>query len=274
MWRSFTLSQHFFTLARWAFLLTLLTVAGAATAQPPAVAVTAFNSYVARAESRLAEQHRSPSGFIVLPQPASESDARLRKGEFIIERLTTAANADPPGAMLHDWRGTAFVPGATVNDFERLMTDYATYPQHFAPQVLQAKILAHQNDSYRVLMRVRQVHVITVIMDTTFDIVHGRLDARHGYSVSRSTQIQEVQSPGTSSERYLSPGEDHGFLWRLNTYWSYEERDGGLYMQIESVSLTRSIPSGLAWIIQPFVESIPRESLEFTLRAAANAVRK
>ncbi len=68
----------------------------------------------------------------------------------------------------------------------------------------------------------------------------------------------------------MSPSEEHGFLWRLNTYWSYEERDGGLYMQIESVSLTRSIPNGLAWIIRPFVESIPRESLEFTLRAACN----
>ena len=61
---------------------------------------------------------------------------------------------------------------------------------------------------------------------------------------------------------------------RLNTYWSYEERDGGLYMQIESVSLSRSIPNGLAWIIRPFVESIPRESLEFSLRAAANALRR
>jgi hypothetical protein len=63
-------------------------------------------------------------------------------------------------------------------------------------------------------------------------------------------------------------------MWRLNTYWSYEERDGGLYMQIESVSLTRSIPSGLGWALGPFVESVPRESLEFTLQAASRALRK
>ena len=94
-------------------------------------------------------------------------------------------------------------------------------------------------------MRVRQKHVITVVMDTAYDIVFGRLDAQHGYSISRSTQISEIDSPGTANERALRPGEEHGFLWRLNTYWSYEERDGGLYMQIESVSLTRSIPT--AW---------------------------
>jgi len=72
----------------------------------------------------------------------------------------------------------------------------------------------------------------------------------------------------------LSAAEEHGFLWRLNTYWSYEERDGGLYMQIESVSLTRSIPTGLGWAVGPFVESVPRDSLEFTLRAVCDALKK
>jgi hypothetical protein len=123
-------------------------------------------------------------------------------------------------------------------------------------------------------MRVRQRHVLTVVMDTAYDIVFGRLDARHGYSISRSTQISEIASPGTRTERALTASEEHGFLWRMNTYWSYEERDGGLYMQIESISLTRSIPTGLGWAVRPFVESVPRESLEFTLRAACNALRK
>ena len=72
----------------------------------------------------------------------------------------------------------------------------------------------------------------------------------------------------------MTPAQEHGFLWRLNTYWSYEERDGGLYLQIESVSLTRAIPPGLGWAIGPFVESVPRESLEFTLHAACDALRK
>jgi hypothetical protein len=62
-------------------------------------------------------------------------------------------------------------------------------------------------------------------------------------------------------------------LWRLNTYWSYEERDGGVYVQVESVSLTPSIPYGLGWAVGPYVESIPRESLEFTLRAVCNGLR-
>ena len=191
-----------------------------------------------------------------------------------MEKLTPSTGAELPGAMLHHWRGTAFAPGATAADFERLMKNFNAYPERFSPQVVRAKILTQQGDHFQASMRVRQRHVITVVMDTSYDINFGRLDAWHGYSISRSTRIAEIDSPGTGRERALKPGEEHGFLWRLNTYWSYEERDGGLYMQIESVSLTRSIPTGLGWAIGPFVESVPRESLEFTLRSTCDALRR
>jgi hypothetical protein len=139
---------------------------------------------------------------------------------------------------------------------------------------MQARVLAQQNDRLQASMRVRQHHVITVVMDTTYDITFARLDAQHGYSISRSTRISEIGSPGTGQEHVLDSGHEHGFLWRLNTYWSYEERNGGLYMQIESVSLTRSIPLGLGWAVGPFVESVPRESLEFTLSSTRRALQK
>ena len=104
------------------------------------------------------------------------------------------------------------------------------------------------------------------------------MEAGHGQLVQEPGEPlvgdREAVPGGTVAERALSPSEEHGFLWRLNTYWSYEERDGGLYMQIESVSLTRSIPTGFGWLVRPFVESVPRESLEFTLRSMCNALRK
>jgi hypothetical protein len=203
-----------------------------------------------------------------------QSDIRLRRGELIVEQLTPSGGAALPGALLHHWRGTTFAAGAKADDFERLMKDFNAYPKHFFPQVLQARAAARQGDRMQAVMRVRQRHVITVVMDTAYDISFGRLDAQHGYSVSRSTRISEIESPGTVSEHALNADDEHGFLWRQNTYWSYEERDGGLYMQVESLSLTRSIPTGLGWAVRPFVESVPRESLEFTLRAACNALRK
>lgn len=267
--------SRFFTVA-WGLPLLLLMVAapGRIEADPAPAAVTAFNSYIVTLEARLAQQHRSPNAFLATPASGPDADSRLRRGELIIENVTPSTASDLPGAMLYHWRGTAFAPGAKADDFERLIRDFNSYPQHFSPQVLQAKVLTHQGDRFQVTMRARQVHIITVVMDTTYDIAFAQLDAEHRYSIARSTKISEIDSPGTSNERAMGPGEEHGFLWRLNTYWSYEERDGGLYMQIESVSLTRSVPHGLAWAVGPFVESVPRESLEFTLRSTCNALRR
>jgi hypothetical protein len=79
---------------------------------------------------------------------------------------------------------------------------------------------------------------------------------------------------GTERERALTGGEEHGFLWRLNTYWRCEERDGGVYVRVETVSLSRAIPRGLGWAVGPFVESVPRESVEFTLRRTVSALER
>jgi len=258
-------------------LLSLLSAAAAPVrswSEPAPAAVAAYNSYIGVVESRLTQQHRSQSGFLAPLPSGQQAEARMRGGEFILERLTPANGPAIPGAMLHHWRGTCFAPGATAAEFERLMRNFSAYPQIYSPQVLQAKVLAQQGDHLQAKMRVRQRHVLTVVMDTSYDVTFGRLDPHHGYSISRSTQVSEIDGAGTRSEHPLNTRDEHGFLWRLNTYWSYEERDGGLYMQIESVTLTRSIPNGLGWAVQPFIESVPRESLEFTLRATSNALRK
>jgi hypothetical protein len=263
----------FTTLFLMSGLLTLAASPRCALAEPSPAAVSAFDAYIHSVESKLAQQHRSRDSFLS-PPLTGQMEKRLQQGELIIEPVTPLTGSPLPGALLHDWRGTAFVAGAKAADFERLMKNINAYPQHFAPEVLQAKLLMQQGDHLQAIMRVRQKHVLTVVLDTTYDITFGRLDAQHGYSISRSTKVSEIDSPGTSSERALSADEEHGYLWRLYTYWTYEEGDGGLYLQIESVSLTRSVPTGLNWMVQPFIEKIPRESLEFTLRSTCNALRR
>jgi hypothetical protein len=273
----FMIQRRFPTFRRFSILcgmLMSLMVPRQIVGEPAPAAVSSFNSYVSAVEARLGQQRRSQSTFFPFGASAPQNEQRLRREELIIEDLTPPTRADLSGALLHHWRGTAFVPGAKAADFERLLSGFNAYPRHFYPQVLQARVLTRRDDHLQALIRVRQKHVITVVMDTTYNVTFGRLDARHGYSTSRSTRISEIDSPGTDRERALNSSEEHGFLWRLNTYWSYEEGNGGLYIQIESISLSRSIPAGLGWALRPYVESVPRESLEFTLRSARNAIQK
>jgi hypothetical protein len=226
-------------------------------AQPSVTAVAAFNTYARTVESRLAQQHSSANIFLALPSdPASR--AHLRSGQLIIEQITTPAI---PDALLHHWRATAFVPNASPADFEHLLQNFSAYPSIFAPQIVSSTVISHTPTGTLVRLRTRQHHVLTVVLDTTCDVTFAALDPAHGYSTSRCTRIDQI-----------SPSGDDGFLYRLNTYWTYEQRDGGLYLQIESLSLTRSIPHGLAWAVKPYLESIPRESLIFTLTSARNAL--
>lgn len=223
-------------------------------AEPSPAALNAFNTYAAQVEARLVRQHQSPGTFLV---PADRT--RLRSGELLIQHLTTPTT---PDVLLHHWRATAFVPEATPAEFERLLQNFSEYPHNFAPQIASATVLARTPTDTLLRLRTRQHHVITVVLDTTCDVTFATLDAAHGYSISRSTRVDQI-----------TPSGDQGLLYRLNTYWSYEQRDGGLYLQIESLSLTRSIPHGLAWAVQPYLESIPRESLVFTLSSARHALR-
>lgn len=250
-------------------ILVLALPSAALAAEPSPAATSGFEAYAARIQARLAEQHRSAGSFLGPALADPQSQLRLRRGEVVLEQLTPAAGADLPGALLHHWRGTAFLPGATAAEFEQVLRDFSAYPQRFSPQVVAARVLSRDGDRYQVCLRVRQHNVITVTMDTTYEVTFTQLDARYGSSFSRSMRIAELDAEG----RPLPPASEHGFLWRMDTWWSYAEQDGGLYLQLETLSLTRSIPTGLGWAVRPFIESIPRESLNFTLQSACSALR-
>jgi hypothetical protein len=242
---------------------------GSMAGQPSAAATATYNGYVGAVDARLTRQHATSDSFLAGVDGDPQQIARLHRGELIIDQLAPSGGDELPGALLHHWRATAFAPEAKAQDFEGLLRDFAAYPRLFAPQVLQARVLWQRGDDYETLLRFRQKHVLTVTLDAACSVTFGWLDPRHGFSASHSTSISEIGPDG----RPLSGAEEHGFLWRQDTWWSYEERDGGLYLQVESVSLSRGIPAGLGWAVGPFVSSIPRQSLAFTLRAACDALR-
>src|SRR6185437_5163915 len=272
LWSPQSRSTVLFMMRRFstpAIAITLVLVLAATShswAEAPASANAAFDTYIRTIETRIARQHASPGRFIVLPSPSS-----VGHGGPVIERI---AVAPVPGGLLHHWRASQFLPGARAAELDRLLRDYSAYPTLFAPQVERARAVPTTHGVDRVIMRVRQHHVITVVLDTDYEVSFGQLDPQHRFSTSRSTGVREIESPGTAAEHTLPPGEEHGFLWRQNTYWSYEEQDGGLYVQVESVSLTRTLPTGLGWAIGPYIESIPRDSLAFTLQSICSAVQR
>jgi hypothetical protein len=259
----------------FALLMARLATAAPAPAAAPAAAaelqnrtIQAFDRYVRLTEARL-----SGTGSFLwidgLPD-VKRRDALevVRRKELSIERLETRDNGreiDVPGGMIHHWVGTAFVPGANVAQALALLQNYDAHQRIYAPTVAASKLQSRDGDRFKFFLRFVMKKVITVVVNSDHEAVFRRPAADRAEGWIHSTRIAEVENAGQPNEREKPVGDDGGYLWRLNTYWRLLERDGGLYIHCESVSLSRGIPFGFGWIVGPFVTSIPRESLTFTL---------
>jgi len=262
-------------------LLPLL-AAGAAAAELKAEARQVWENYVRLTESRLDQEQKA--GFLWvdrLPEPQRKlALERVRRGETVIESLETRDGGrplKPPGALIHHWVGTGFIPGATVKQTVALIQDYGNHPKYYAPDVEQTRILQRDGDTFDVFLRFRKHKVITVVINSWHRATYGSVSPTRAFSRSHSTRTAEVDDPGETDEREKPPGDQQGFLWAINSYWRFEERDGGVYVECEALSLTRDVPTGLGWLIGKFIKSIPKESLQFTMdrtRAALLAARK
>lgn len=250
---------------------------GAAELKPEAA--QGFDQYVRLTELRMRGELEPGRPFLwvdSLPElRRSDVYARLERGEEVSERLRTAdpsGRAATPGAMIHHWVGTIFIPGVKLEQVLAVVQDYDRHATYYAPDVAQSKTIAHNGGDFKIFYRLRKKKILTIILDAEFDVHHHVLGPGREYTDSISTRIAQVENAGDPGERELPPGKDGGFLWRLNSYWRFADTGRGVYVQCEAISLTRDIPGGLAWLIGPMVESVPRESLEFTLQSTRSAV--
>jgi hypothetical protein len=241
--------------------------------------VDAFNHYVQLAELQIDSGLAKHEPFLWierLPEDRREAvDKDLRAGKVVIERLDTLDGGKPidvPDGMIHHWIGTIFIPGATLAQTLAFEQDYDHQQEYFRPDVVRSKILKHNGNDFVIEIRFYKKKAITTVIETTHEVHYQAVDSSHEWSRSRTTHVQEVDDAGKSGEKLEPEGHDRGFLWRMNTYWRFEEKDGGTYAECQSISLTRDIPTGLGWMIRPYVNSVPRESLTFTLANTRSAV--
>ncbi len=254
--------------------------AAAADLQPHTLA--SFQRYVELTDRRIATEVAEPSSFLwsdTITDAGKRRDvlSRLQRGLVVVEKMTTldaghAVKIDD--GLIHDWIGVVFVPGATVAAAVSLMQDYDDHARIFSPAIVQSKTLSRDGDHFRVFLRFHMKTVISATIDTENEVEFVRPASDRAYSSIRSTKVTEVADPGGPDEHERQPGHDSGFLWAMNTYWRFLERDGGTYVQCESVSLSRDVPFALGWIIKPFITKVPKEALGFMLGRVKDTLQK
>jgi hypothetical protein len=233
--------------------------------------IEGFDHYIADLEARLEARLHGPNFIWTNELPGMRE--QLMQGTVAVRPGNGNGLITVKNGLIEDWMSAVFVPHSTLQAVLAVVQDYDRHQDIYKPEIAESKTRSHQGDDFQVYLRiVKSKFFLTDVLNSEHKIHFTALDAHRVFSRSYSTRIAEVNSPGKSGERELPVGQDRGLLWRLNSYWFFEEKDGGVFVACQSVTLTRDIPLGMGKIFGPIVRDVPGESLQTSLEQLRKAV--
>lgn len=231
----------------------------------------AFEEYLREAEEKM-EPALHGRGAFLWSDANTERAQKVSQGHIVAELWSGDSAVKIPNGLIHDWVGAAFVPGATVEQVLALVQNYDNQKNIYKPEVMDSKLISRQGNDFKIFLRLLKKKIITVVLDTDHDVHYSQLEPKRWFLRSYTTRIAEVEDAGTPKEKVLAPDTGYGFLWRLCSYWKFDEKKGGVFLECRAISLTRDIPLGLGWIIEPIIRKVPQESLIHTLECTRKGV--
>ena len=229
-------------------------------------AARAYAEYVDQARRSFLDRLNQPPG-------GSNADrAALRAEKIVVRPGGEDGILNVPGGLVHHWRGTIFIPRVTLDQAISVSRMYRDYPTIFTP-IIASTVLSDEGDLLRVRFRIRESAAgMTATLDMRSSIRYVRVDARRAYDISSADEILEVKDAGRPTERHLPAGRDSGYLWRAGAFTRFVEDDGGVYMEMETVGLSRRFPPMLGWMIEPIARRVGRRSVENSVMEFRRAV--
>ena len=261
-------SNRFFSLA---MVLSVVAVRASAVELQSAT-VDAWQQYLRAADVRLQARLDSGKPFLWVDE-AADRQLRVRRGEVVVAPLVRHGIQSVPYGLIHDWIGAVFIPNATLGSLLAVLRDYDRYKDIYTPAVTDSKCLEfNAADQDFSMTWQRHVLFVNAAMQTQYRAHEVSIDSRRGYGVADATRIQQIEDYGRPSEHLLPADTGSGFIWRIRSISRYLERDGGVYLEIEAIALTRDIPSSLRWMVSPVVNHLSINSLTTTLSQTREAV--
>jgi len=237
--------------------------------QPQTLAT--FGAYIREAEAVM-EQTLKARGPFLWSEGGPERAQQVRAGQVVAQFWSGRGPLKVPNGLIHDWIGAAFIPAVNLEKTLALIQDYNHHQNIYQPEVMASRLISHHNNDFQIYLRLLKKKIITVVLDTDHDVHYRPLEPTRALCRSYTTRIAEVENAGTPKEKALPPDTGHGFLWRLYSYWRFQEREDGVQIECRAVSLTRDVPLGLGWMIEPIIQKLPKESLIRTLEATRQAL--
>lgn len=252
-------------------ILVLTAGAAAAAVELKRETAVAFDRYVATLEAAM--EARMRGGQFIRSAETPEHRRELLQGAVVVIPAQGNGEVELKAGLIHDWIGALFIPRTTLAKTVAIVQDYRRQREFYSPEIVDARVKSQNGNDFNVFMRiVKSKFFITDVLDTDHEIHFVPINANRMYCRSYSRRIAEVSDPGKPSEHELPVGNDRGLLWRMYGYWFFEEKDGGVYVEYESVTLSRDIPFGMGRVLGPILHNVPAEALRSSLEKTRRAV--
>ena len=204
---------------------------------------------------------------------SSDGTERVRKGEIVVAPVGDNPK-HVPGGLIHDWVGTSFIPNAAIEDVLSTVNDYDRYENFYAPHVVDAKLMSRNSDEFRFrMLLMHKAMFASSALEGDYEAKYVEVDPHRWYSVAYTTRLQQIDGYGTAEAHKLPPDHGSGYIWRLYSIARFEQRDGGVYVELEAIALSRDIPASLHWIVEPMVRRLSKSSVITSLEQTRTAVR-
>jgi putative flippase GtrA len=248
----------------------LLTIEPATAADLKPETLKAWKAAVEETERRISAELSSDKGFLAMdflnPQDAARERRAVLSGEIPVIQVTTAKNIKVPDGMIHHWRGSIFIPGVPL-DFILYRVKNPNLEDTQQEDVLDSKVLERSPNGLKLYLKLQRSKIITAVYNTEHLIQYKSHGSGQESSRSVATKIAEIEFKSNNDEREKPEGHDRGFLWRMNSYWRYQRVDGGVIVECESMTLSRSVPFLLEYFVGPLIKNTARESMNRTLES-------
>jgi hypothetical protein len=234
--------------------------------------IEAWDEYIRNVDSHVQARSAGEMPFLWIDESVHRA-RRIGQGEILVAPVLPHGTQSVPNGLIHHWIGGVFIPGATIGGLAAVVQNHGKYKDIYKPVVVDSKVLGCTDEDQRFSMIwLHKVLFITAAIQSEYVSRDVRVDRRRGYNVAETVRVQEIEHYGRPEERLLAPGTGNGFIWRLHSIARYEERDGGVYLELEAIALTRDIPGSVRWFVSPVVNHLSINSLTTTLQQTRDAV--
>ena len=215
----------------------------------------------------------SKDSFLWVDEEPDRVDS-VRAGKILVSSVGKKIPKPVPSGLIHDWIGAAFIPNARLGDVLSAVRDYGRYKEFYKPTVVDARLLGTDGSCDKYSMRVvNDETVVETALDSEYESCYLRLDELRWYSTAHTTRVQEIRHYRRPDEQELPPDQGTGYVWRVYSVARFEERDGGVYIELEAIALSRDIPVAVRWMVDPIVRRVSRNTMLVSLQQMQEAVR-